>query len=441
MIFLALALLGLKAAGQHQLVIGTVLEKVKLQKADTLSYLLSLKKDSVYRFQVDQLGIAVSFKLLDASGQTLLKSRRPEDITGWLSSEYSPLQDRTCVLKVCRYPDPENTPSGQFTLQVSALSPMELVRRKQIKKELAAENRKTVLTADIDHFWQAFDALTVCRTKADSAAAFQRIYLDRATDGLIDFMAAREITAERLQQAVARYPRFYASVRANTYGVKKSEALIKAIYKNFKALYGRFKPFKVCFAIGIANTGGTVSNEFVLIGTEVLASSGKVDVSEFIRDQDISKAGLLSAGGDLKQKIRSMVAHECVHTQQLSTGPGTCPLLSQVLREGICDFVGKLVAGGQINEKAHHYGDAHEKQLWEELRSGLCNGDPARWLYNGHTSKDRPADLGYYMGYRIAKAYYDRAADKRQAIAEMILLNDAQQLLRDSGYEELMKEK
>ncbi len=78
-------------------------------------------------------------------------------------------------------------------------------------------------------------------------------------------------------------------------------------------------------------------------------------------------------------------------------------LLWQVLMEGICDFVGEKVAGQQINSAAHEYGDKHEKELWDELKTNLCGGDISRWLYNGQRSTDRPGDLGYYMGYRIAK--------------------------------------
>jgi hypothetical protein len=34
----------------------------------------------------------------------------------------------------------------------------------------------------------------------------------------------------------------------------------------------RFQPFKVCFAIGILNIGGTVAGKFVLIGADLAGS-------------------------------------------------------------------------------------------------------------------------------------------------------------------------
>ena len=46
----------------------------------------------------------------------------------------------------------------------------------------------------------------------------------------------------------------------------------------------------------------------------------------------------------------------------------------------------------------------------------------------------RPADLGYYIGYHIKKAYYDRAPDKARAIREILHIADARQFLARSGY-------
>ncbi|MBS1562806.1 MAG: hypothetical protein JST39_00400, partial [Bacteroidetes bacterium] len=351
-------------------------------------------------------------------------------------SEYNATASGLYQLSVYRYPHPENTDNGKFSLIVHSLNSTELSERKAIQKELAAENAKTVLTADIDHFWQAFDKLSSCKTFADSTTVFQKTYLDRASDGLVDFIAARDLTAEKYVRLVARHPKFFASVRKNTYSVKGTEPVIQQLFDKFRSLYGNFRPFKVCFAIGILNTGGTVSDRFVLIGTEITASSQGVDVSEFVRDKDMNKAKLLTGADDLVQKVRNIVAHECVHTQQKPGDDSTakCPLLNQVLREGICDFIGELVAGGQINTATHIYGDAHEKALWEELKANLCSGSMSQWLYNGSRSGDRPPDLGYYMGYRIAQAYYNQAADKKQAITDIIEMRRPMEFLQQSAY-------
>lgn len=50
--------------------------------------------------------------------------------------------------------------------------------------------------------------------------------------------------------------------------------------------------------------------------------------------------------------------------------------------------------------------------------------DYAGWLYDGDKKSDRPADLGYWMGYRIARGYYLRADDKAAAIHDMLNIDD-----------------
>ena len=51
--------------------------------------------------------------------------------------------------------------------------------------------------------------------------------------------------------------------------------------------------------------------------------------------------------------------------------------------------------------------------------------DISNWFYNATTAKDRPADLGYYVGYLITQAYYRSAKDKRQAIHDILNIQDA----------------
>jgi uncharacterized protein YjaZ len=60
----------------------------------------------------------------------------------------------------------------------------------------------------------------------------------------------------------------------------------------------------------------------------------------------------------------------------------------------------------------------------------------SNWLYQGDKSKDRPADLGYYIGYRIAQSYYEHASDKKQAIRDILTVSDFGSFLRDSHYGE-----
>ncbi len=55
----------------------------------------------------------------------------------------------------------------------------------------------------------------------------------------------------------------------------------------------------------------------------------------------------------------------------------------------------------------------------------------------GRPPDGRPNDLGYFIGYRIAEAYYNRTADKQHAIRDIINggNGNVRELLAKSGYD------
>jgi len=413
----------LKITGQAQrnLELNKEYNNVEVTKSSNLAFTLTLSKDGIYQFSILQQGIAVHYMLTGADNRILYESNYPEDYVGYEKFEYSPSNSGSFNLVIKRFDDPENPDSGRITIYVKSLSKTEISVRNRIKKELEPENKKNVQTLDIDHFWQAFDHLKNCKSFSDSAASFQTLYLDKATNGLLDFIQVREFTAEKFVHAVSKNHEFYQSVRDNTYEAKKAEPVIEEVFARFKEIYPNFKPFKVCFAIGIKNTGGTVSNDYVLIGTEVTVSN-----------EEMGSAGII-------QKIKNMVAHECVHTQQKLYPDGAtvkCELLYKALKEGSCDFIGELISG---NPKKNEYGDKNENKLWTEFKNELCNQNIGNWLYNGFSVKDRPGDLGYYVGYKIVEEYYKNATDKKQAIVEIIEMVNPIRFLELSKYDQKRK--
>jgi uncharacterized protein YjaZ len=59
--------------------------------------------------------------------------------------------------------------------------------------------------------------------------------------------------------------------------------------------------------------------------------------------------------------------------------------------------------------------------------------DLSRWLDNA--TADTPGDLGYWVGYRIVKAYYRNAPDKRRATGEILRMADPKAFFADSGWQ------
>lgn len=411
---------------------------ISVSKAKTALFDMKLDKGQVYRVKVQQMGVDVKI-IIRKDGVLLFEQDSPNGSAGLEDFNYTAPSSSSFQLLIERLEEQGNPDSGRVSLIIKKYTKTELANLEKIRRELETENKKEVLTLDIDHFWQAYDELKKSKSWTDSVNTIQTLYLDRATEGLRDFINARQFTAEKFVKVLGRFPKFYASVRSNTLKVKQAETDVQQTINNFKKLYANFTNAKVCFAIGLVNTGGTVSSQFVLIGTEVTTSTREMDLSEF---GNLAFKQALAGDTNVLQKVKDMVAHESVHIQQrtrLDTEAISCPLLYSCMSEGFCDFIGELTSGGQINKRLLEYGNAHEAELWKLFKSQLCGNFQGEWLYNYSTVKDKPADLGYYIGYKIAQAYYNRAIDKRQAIIDIIELKNPLQFLEKSGYDKAVK--
>ena len=96
-------------------------------------------------------------------------------------------------------------------------------------------------------------------------------------------------------------------------------------------------------------------------------------------------------------------------------------------------MIGELISGRNINEHLKVYGRTHDAEIWRDFEADMYKPDISNWVYNAATAKDRPADLGYYVGYLITRAYYSKAKDKRQAIYDILNIQDARAFYEASG--------
>ena len=79
----------------------------------------------------------------------------------------------------------------------------------------ADPEQAVLVTSDIERFWKAYDD----GGASGATAPFQTEYLDRASPGLKDFIASRDVTAASLALMVRKYPRYFADIRASTLGL------------------------------------------------------------------------------------------------------------------------------------------------------------------------------------------------------------------------------
>jgi Predicted Zn-dependent protease (DUF2268) len=288
-----------------------------------------------------------------------------------------------------------------------------------------------IVASDLTNFWAAYDQ----GGAGGSASVFQREYLDKASPGLKDFVARRSVTAQSLAAMVTTYRKYFAAIRARNLQLVGNGAVIeraRAGFRKIKELYPASVFPPVTLLIGRFSTGGTTSAGGMLIGSEFYSIGPETPLDElgaFQRNNVMSP-----------DSLHLIIAHEHVHILQ-AYAPSSIfqheskTLLEQSLLEGSADFIGSLVSGGNINARLWTWALPREGALWKEFSAEMNGLDVSRWLYNRLSgTTERPGDLGYFIGYRIAESYYARAADKSAAIREIIQIADSNDFLTKSGY-------
>jgi hypothetical protein len=278
----------------------------------------------------------------------------------------------------------------------------------------AQNTTQKVFTSDIDNFWRAYDSIRTTKDSVKQLHFIQTLYIDKGTQGLKAFMEARDYTAELWIKLINKYPKFWNSIRPNTLTVKSKAKEIEKSIQQLRTLYPNLKEAKMYFTVGGLRSGGTTMKDMVLIGAEIATGNATTDVSEF---PDKWLAGVFK--NQQTDNIIPLNIHEYVHTQQ--TGEAQT-LLGQAIREGACDFITELVMDKPLATTYLLYGREHENELKEQFKQDMFTTAYSNWLYNGSSART-VADLGYFMGYSICKAYYTRATNKKQAIKDIIELD------------------
>lgn len=282
-----------------------------------------------------------------------------------------------------------------------------------------------IITEDLDRFWLAWDAAAPLQDKAERVRVFDELYLGAATPGLEDFIESRISSAEKLVETIDANPQYYASLRDLTPKAAAASEPVRAAFEELESMYPDAIFPDVYILMGRMNSGGTVGKAGLLIGFEMHGMQPHTPTDEL---GDWEKS--------VMQPVEAMphiIAHELIHYQQewLSGMP---PLLVQVFREGSADFVTELISGRHINHHVHDWALPREAGIWEHFSARMHDTDSAGYLYGGERPDGWPQDVGYFVGYRIAQAYYEQAENKQQALADILKSPDVEALLAKSGY-------
>ena len=271
-----------------------------------------------------------------------------------------------------------------------------------------------VRTSDVQLFYRIYDAAH----GSPSGSVLQRNYIDAGSDGVRQFVPDRIKSGDHLAETVAKNPSVYDKARGCMRVLPAVRSRLAGAVRRLAEIDPKATFPPVTVLIGANNSGGTTGKSGVLIGLEVACRSSWLQP-------------------DLTERLYHLIAHEYGHVEQLPEGGednSSDTVLKQSLVEGGAELVAELISGQVSNVHLQHWTRGRELQIDERFMAEKDSKDLSGWLYNGVGTPESPGDLGYWVGYRIAKAYYLRAPDKRVAIQTLLQLNDPKAILAESGW-------
>ncbi|HLU61627.1 MAG TPA: DUF2268 domain-containing putative Zn-dependent protease [Gammaproteobacteria bacterium] len=265
---------------------------------------------------------------------------------------------------------------------------------------------------DVQRFYAIFDAAT----GAPSAQILQRDYLEQGSSGLQTFARLRNITGEAIAASIERNPQLYERARRCADVLPAVRDRLQDALRRLKALYPAAKLPPVTIAVGRGKPVGVGAPDTgIQIGLEALCAVDYLNA-------------------DVEDRFVYVITHEYIHVQQapeLAEATGLT-VLELSLVEGIAEFVTELVAGEVAYSHLRALTAGREREIEEAFARDMDKTDVSDWLFNG--TLETPGDLGYWVGYRIARAYYEHAPDKRAALRDMLEMTDARAFLAASGW-------
>ena len=305
---------------------------------------------------------------------------------------------------------------GAIAIKSFALSALILLAASEQSGSAATasdqRDEPVIQIGDVTRFYQVYDAVG----GRPSAEQLQQDYLDLGSDGLHTFAGLRNITGARIADTLAKDPALYADAKRCMAVLPRARDRLKVAMHKLAELYPAVKFPPVTVAVGRGKpigVGSPVSG--VMIGLEALC-------------------GVKYFDPDVEDRFVHVIAHEYIHVQQVRAlvDDGHPTVLEASLIEGAAEFMAEKISGGVSDPGLWAEARGHETEIEIAFAPDEDKTDLSKWLYNG--TFDKAGDLGYWVGYRIVKSYYQRAADKRQAIRDILEMSDPKAFLARSGW-------
>jgi hypothetical protein len=286
--------------------------------------------------------------------------------------------------------------------------------REDATPQAQAHQPPAIHIEDVYLFYKVYDAAEA----RPSAEQLQHEYVDRGTDGLHRFFEQRHTTATSIADAIVAHPAVFADAKRCMVVLPRVRQRLDVALEKLGQLYPPAAFVPVTVAVGRGKPVGISDSTGVMIGIEALCAIGYLEAN-------------------VEDRFVHVLAHEYAHVQQARSAPAMYDdpkptVLEESLIEGAAEFVGEQISGSVSDIYLPAMTKGREKELETEFAADMDKTDLSKWLYNGTLTK--PGDIGYWVGYRIVKSYYQHAGDKRQALREILEMNDPKAFLGRSGW-------
>jgi hypothetical protein len=267
-------------------------------------------------------------------------------------------------------------------------------------------------TSDVERFYEVYDEANGHPT----AEALQQRYLDPGSDGLHTLARMRNVTGESIAAAIAKRPEIYSKARACVEVLPRMREELEVALRKLKNLYPETRLPPITIAISRGKPVGVGGRDTgVQIGLEALCATHWINP-------------------DIEDRFVGVIMHEYAHVQQAVpfSELDNATVLSASLEEGAAEFITELTTGSISFSYMSALVAGREQEIETAFAADIDKTDLSDWLYN--STPEKPADLGYWVGYRIVKSYYQHADDKHEAIREIFEMTNPKEFLVKSGW-------
>ena len=298
---------------------------------------------------------------------------------------------------------------------------------RQIEAKQSKPGNFQVVTGSLPSFFAVHDR--ILEDQDSTCDAFNRFILD-GSNAIRDFYVLRYKSVDHMCDVMVEGEPQHYNYLQSVYEAGKFDDIKSQTESMILRFSKRYPPGTypdVYIVPGILNSGGTASNLGLYVGGEKFIKS---DSMPSLNNNSYAE------GVATVESMKNVIFHELMHFQQnYRDTVNTANVLAKVIQEGVCDFLVHLFSNQDISQVQSEY--LAEPQtlnfVLTELQKDKHSTDLSRWMYNSG-SEDWPSDLGYMLGAEICRAYYNRSADKEQAIYELLNTDDIAGIYEKAGY-------